>query len=206
MQQLANWNMLVALNRKITELNMNWNKIDEFPNYEVSEMGQIRNSKGKILKTFTQNSGYEVVSFPKPIVKRSSYKRTVHRLVALSYLPNPDNLPQVNHKDGNKLNNQVSNLEWCSPKLNTRHSIETGLKVYNNPTQGMKLKPRGKKGGSKYFGVSKPSNRKYWLARVQSQGKVVFQKCLPTEIEAAKYYDDMVKLHGLNRPLNFPEH
>ena len=196
--------MLVALNRTITELNMNWKQIAEFPNYEVSDKGLVRNKANKILKFFKQNSGYLVATLSNEELK--SAKRTVHRLVAKAFIENPEGLPEVNHKDGNKLNNEASNLEWCSKRQNIRHAINTGLTVYNNPTQGLKLKPRGKKGGSKYFGVCKPSNRKYWLVRVQSQGKVIFQKCLPTELEAAKYHDEKVKHHGLDRPLNFPEH
>ncbi|BES53083.1 hypothetical protein [Aeromonas phage phiWae14] len=53
----------------------------------------------------------------------------IHRVVAEAYLPNPDNLPLVNHKDGNKLNNHVSNLEWCTHQHNVRHAIDTGLLV-----------------------------------------------------------------------------
>ena len=183
---------------------MNWKQIAEFPNYEVSDTGLVRNKANKILKFFKQNSGYLVATLSNEELK--SAKRTIHRLVAKAFIENPEGLPEVNHKDGNKLNNEASNLEWCSKRQNIRHAINTGLTVYNNPTQGLKLKPRGKKGGSKYFGVCKPSNRKYWLVRVQSQGKVIFQKCLPTELEAAKYYDEKVKHHGLDRPLNFPEH
>lgn len=49
-----------------------------------------------------------------------------HRLVAQTFIPNPENYPEVNHLDFNKANNQVSNLEWCSKKLNTEHSLEFG--------------------------------------------------------------------------------
>lgn len=60
-------------------------------------------------------------------IKGKTYYRTIHRLVAETFIPNPNNLPQVNHIDGNKLNNDVSNLEWVTPKENTLHAYLTGL-------------------------------------------------------------------------------
>lgn len=54
--------------------------------------------------------------------------RTLHRLLAQLFIPNPNNLPQVNHKDGNKKNNHLSNLEWCSGSENLNHAYQTGLR------------------------------------------------------------------------------
>jgi len=60
------------------------------------------------------------------------YTKYVHRLVAIAWIPNPLNLPEVNHIDGDRLNNQVSNLEWCTRQGNAIHAVRTGLKTYTS--------------------------------------------------------------------------
>lgn len=189
--------------RTITELNMNWKEFPLLPTYEVSTTGLVRRKGAKApLKTHVINSGYETLVLSSE-GKKSRF-RLVHRVVALTFIPNPEGLQQVNHKNGNKLDNRVENLEWCSPKGNMAHARGAGLVTYNNPTQGKKLPPRGGKGGSSFYGVCRPSTKKYFLVRVQAGGKVVFQKCFQDELEAARYYDAKILEHGLDRPLNFP--
>lgn len=93
--------------------------------YEVSNCGRVRNSLSQVgLKPGTQSSGYLTVSLhPRP--QRSFL---VHRLVALAFLPKPvSERRQVNHIDGNKRNNVMTNLEWVTPVENNRHAIKTGL-------------------------------------------------------------------------------
>ena len=112
--------------------------------YEVSECGQIRSldrvivgrdgvnylKKGRLLKPNPhKDMGYLIVSLWKNNVGESLY---VHRLVAKAYLPNPLNLPEVNHKDGVRVNNHKDNLEWCTSSENSVHAVATGLRVYTN--------------------------------------------------------------------------
>ena len=92
----------------------------DFPNYNVSEDGIITNSKGKIIKGEISNTGYRRVSLSNNNAKHK--KMSVHRLVAETYIPNPHNYPEVNHKNENKLDNNVNNLEWCSTLDNLNHS------------------------------------------------------------------------------------
>lgn len=88
----------------------------EFNNYHISEEGIVTNTKtGSILKGEINNAGYRRVQ----LTGRKRY--FVHRLVAITYIPNPDNLPQVNHKNGNKLDNRVCNLEWVTASDNQKH-------------------------------------------------------------------------------------
>lgn len=93
--------------------------------YLVSDCGRLKTAKtGRILKP-TLEGGYERVKLFK-MNREKSYR--VHRLVAEAFISNPDNLPQVNHKDGNKRNNRVSNLEWCTAKENLEHAYKNGLR------------------------------------------------------------------------------
>ena len=110
-----------------------------YNNYEVSRDGEIRNVKtGRIMKQWINDKGYKYVTLSNKS-KRKHFQ--VHRLVATMFIPNPHNLPVVNHKDRNPLNNCVENLEWCTQKYNVEYShnvrvrcIETG-KVYDNIRQ-----------------------------------------------------------------------
>ena len=94
---------------------------------EVSNMGRVRSllrGTPNVLKTQTDNKGYHRIRVT--IEKeRMSYK--VHREVARAFIVNPGNLPQVNHKDGNKDNNAVDNLEWVTNQENAHHAIRNGL-------------------------------------------------------------------------------
>jgi len=90
--------------------------------YKASSFGQVRNSKrGNILKADTDHEGYVRIVFFDSSNVRERYTTKVHRIVAKTLIPNPNNLPIVNHKDGNKTNNSVDNLEWFSHTENNLH-------------------------------------------------------------------------------------
>lgn len=105
-----------------------WKTIPGFPNYEASStLGKIRNKKtGRILKESITSKGYHTVILYQGTVE-SRVCRGVHRLVALAHIPNPENKPQVNHKDGNKSHNWADNLEWVTNSENQKHAWENGL-------------------------------------------------------------------------------
>jgi len=94
---------------------------------EVSDDGRVRSllsGSPRVIKTFPDNKGYHRI---RVTIERRKMTFKLHRQVALLFIPNPENLPQVNHKDGNKNNNAVSNLEWCTNRENAHHAIENGL-------------------------------------------------------------------------------
>ena len=97
--------------------------------YQVSNLGRIKSlaKRGKperIMKQTLNHKGYPNLSLCK---NGKSSRRTTHREVAKAFIPNPDNLPQVNHIDGNKQNNNLENLEWCDNSYNQIHANKMGL-------------------------------------------------------------------------------
>ena len=94
--------------------------------YQVSNFGRVKSLRKAIIMSIRINKkGYSTIGLSKTGVFN---RKSIHRLVAEAFIPNPDNLPCVNHKDGNKLNNELNNLEWCTYGDNERHAYRTGLK------------------------------------------------------------------------------
>lgn len=97
-----------------------------YGNYYITEFGNVFNTKSNTVLTWCDNgNGYKYVAIK---VDGKMKNKTIHRLVAETFIPNPNNLPQVNHKDGNKNNNHVSNLEWITARDNNQHAIDKGLR------------------------------------------------------------------------------
>lgn len=93
--------------------------------YQISSIGEIFSSyRKRLIKGWTGKAGYRTVSLWKD---GKATKHNVHVLLATTFLPNPNNLPEVNHKDGVKLNNDLTNLEWISGSGNIRHAFTQGL-------------------------------------------------------------------------------
>lgn len=100
-----------------------WKRHPDIDKIEVSSFGRVRSVKGNCYKNSLVNSGYLQVEFR---VNGKRIHKYVHRLVAETFLSNHDNLPQVNHKDNNRTNNNVSNLEWCTISYNAKYREKFG--------------------------------------------------------------------------------
>lgn len=98
--------------------------IPNHPGFVARRDGMIIGKRGYELIGHVDRCGYREVLFSEN-GKTKNY--LVHRLIAETFIPNPDNLPFVNHIDGNKTNNRVENLEWCTRSENTKHSYKIGL-------------------------------------------------------------------------------
>lgn len=116
------------MRKKVQTINEIWVPIAGFENtYEISNLGRVKSfkyGKERIMKTPVSDNGYEILILCKNGVH---YKKSVHRLVANAFVPNPEFKREVNHIDGNKRNNSVTNLEWVTPSENQIHSRKTGL-------------------------------------------------------------------------------
>lgn len=100
-----------------------WKQINGFPQYEISMLGNVKKN-GKLLNVGINQSGYYRINL---YIGRKAYTNTIHRLIALHFIPNPNNYPILNHIDGNKLNNSLDNLEWCTYSHNTQHAYDNKL-------------------------------------------------------------------------------
>lgn len=107
-----------------------WKVLEKYSNYSISENGDLKNNKtNKILKSTIHKNGYKHLSI-KPLGRSGKcISLKLHREVAKYFVPNLDNKPQVNHIDGDKLNNHYTNLEWVTNQENAQHAANIDLLV-----------------------------------------------------------------------------
>lgn len=108
--------------------NEEWRQVEFFKSYEVSNLGRIRSQKNNkiiVLKGGIDYSGYIIVSLREGYIQKT---KTIHRLIAIAFIPNPENKLTVNHINGIKTDNRVENLEWATYSENLLHAFSTGLK------------------------------------------------------------------------------
>lgn len=144
-----------------------WRIIKGFSNYEVSNTGFVRNANTYyILKNRITKNGYCQVSLKDDITGKFK-NQYIHRLVALAFIENPEDKVYVNHKDGNKTNNNISNLEWSTPGENQHHRhVILNKRITSNRKIGMFDKITGEKikefnsilEGAAYFGKDSREN------------------------------------------------
>jgi len=162
--------------------------------YHISNLGRLISLKGypKILKVSKDSRGYYSTTLS---LRTNKKMHLIHRLVATAFIPNPLNLPFINHIDGNSVNNTLSNLEWCTPKENCHHAISIGRSA-----RGAK----GKNNKSGYVGVSWDKWYQKWTAQISVFGigkKLGFFDC---KEDAARAYDKAsLEFHGKTGRINF---
>lgn len=118
-----------------------WKEIKDYPTYRVSNLGRVKATKyysnihkkyydrELILKEKTNKFGYKFVGLSN---KNGRKNKSIHRIVAETFIENPNNYNEVNHIDGNKTNNHIDNLEWCTRRDNILHAYMLGLKKGNS--------------------------------------------------------------------------
>lgn len=120
---------------------MRWRQLNSFPDYSVSSCGNVRRNAGspkcasnRVLKQSSYHNGYRRVSICSQGKARYCL---VHRLIAEAFIPNPHSKPQVNHRDGDRTNNRVENLEWATNAENNQHAFKVlGRSVVRGSANG----------------------------------------------------------------------
>ena len=157
-----------------------WKEIQGFSNYDVSSFGQVRSkprrkSKGGLLKFYVDTHGRYGVHLFDDNSKRVNCR--VHRLVADAFIPNTEGKPQIDHINGDRLDNRVENLRWATGREN---QINTKL-------------PKNNTSGEKHIGFD--DFRQKWRVSIRQEKGTNLQKRFKTKEEAIKFRDEMVKIH-----------
>ena len=164
-----------------------YKKIDDYDNYEISNMGNVRNIvTGKVLKQCKNDMGYLSVTLSKNCIRKTFL---IHRLIGFAFIPNHDNLPYIDHIDRIKTNNSILNLRWVSRSNNLRN------------------RPKFKNSSSKYMGVYFDKANGKYRAQIRIDNKLIHIGIYDKEENAAKARDAYVKEKNLTEfcQLNFPD-
>ena len=149
-----------------------WKDITDFPNYEVSNLGNVRNKKNKkMLKLRPVPKGNDYICYDVCLyndTKKLGFHKKIHRLVAEAFIPNLENKPEIDHKDRNPSNNHVDNLRWATRSENC---LNTGLRSDNTS-------------GEKNVYYCKQKNK--WTIRFMENGKEISCGFYDTKEEAIK--------------------
>ena len=119
-----------------------WKEIIGYCRYQISNSGRVKSIERKVRYKNNRHEGFRIIKEKILKIRKNKYGYssirlynenskqkdfTIHRLVAQAFIPNPENKPCVNHIDGNKMNNHIDNLEWCTHTENSKHSYDKGL-------------------------------------------------------------------------------
>ena len=142
--------------------------------------------KAKFRKAYKDSAGYLFLDLCNEGGRKNYW---IHTLVATHFIPNPLNLPEVNHKDGIKANCRKDNLEWCTSQDNQNHALINKLKFKKH---------------SEFYGVScnKRGDLRCWISQIMVNKKHIYLGSYYTEIEAAQAYNDYIIKNDIVRPLN----
>lgn len=184
-----------------------WSNITDLP-YNISSFGNVerrgdvpyKHKSKKYVAPYSNNKGYLCINLYKD---SKVHKYQIHRLIALAFIPNPDNLPEINHIDGNPLNNSLANLEWCTHQYNMQHAWDTELHDRDYPANAG---TKHKQSSSRYHGVSWSEERKKWCAQLRYKKKLYLSARFDNEIEAARAIDNCIQVNNLTQfgyKLNF---
>ena len=157
-----------------------WKQITDYPNYSVSSFGNVRNDKTeKILANRLRGKGYKSVALYNGTGNQTNL--STHRLVAIHFIPNPDNLQQVDHIDNNKLNNNINNLRWINNSLNQRNTFK-----YKRPCSSI------------YKGVSFNKKGNCWVSEIMVNYTKKYLGSYKTEKEAGLAYNNYIIENNLS--------
>ena len=184
--------------------NEQWKVINDFPNYEVSDQGNVRNSMTRrVLKPSYCSNGYQMIDLQKDSKR---HHKLVHRLVGQSFISNLDNLPCIDHIDGCKDNNCVDNLRWCSRKQNSNYNnhkplpdeLKARYREYQNRDKQKEQKKQYYQNNKEQISEQKKQYREAHKEHISERQKLYYQAHKEQISEYQKQYYQQHKSNKSN--------